>query len=218
MIQFRGKTIRYASRSDWWGLVESGQWEPNTFDVIERFISPGKVFLDVGAWNGVCSIYANLLGGECHSIEPDRTALNELLDNFSMNNIKSPVYNYAISDYTGFTEISNEIGAMGNSNTSLLSRYEKEDKTPVRCFTLQDFIEKNNIKPDLIKVDTEGSEALIIPASIEILKKCNCPLYLSLHPYWLTEEQTKNIFEALEQVYTKSETFDSANKEILYLP
>ena len=86
-IKFRGKEINYASREDFWKLVETEGWEKETFDAIDRFVKPNTTFVDIGAWNGVFSIYATLKGADVIASEPDGVAYNEFSDNCEANNI-----------------------------------------------------------------------------------------------------------------------------------
>jgi hypothetical protein len=62
-VNIRGKEFQVTENQNlFWDQVEAGLWEPETFEVLEQFCKEGKTFVDIGAWNGVCSIYANALG------------------------------------------------------------------------------------------------------------------------------------------------------------
>lgn len=185
---FRNKTINYTEREAFWQSLDS--WEPKSFDILDKFIKPGKIFIDIGAWNGVLSVYAGLLGAEVYSVEPDAPAFKELINTMINNpsaNINPALC--AISDATG-TDIINSrtFDGFGNSETSLIARDEVAAEKKVFTFTLEDFI--NNTKIDmcdvcLIKLDVEGGEALIIKQAGKFLKLWPVPLFISFHPAWL---------------------------------
>src|SRR6185295_5767667 len=61
-----------------WESVRNGQWEPETFRAIDHFIVPGRVFIDIGAWNGVFSIYAAKKSAWVIATEPDPVAYDKL--------------------------------------------------------------------------------------------------------------------------------------------
>lgn len=208
-ISFRGKTIYYQQRDSFWESLNG--FEPEMFDVLDKYISPGSVFLDIGAWNGVCSIYASLLGARCHSIEPDPIAFLELGENIEINKSNCVPYFVAISNREGkqpllnFTNDSNE-PAFGNSMSSLLSRYENEGGVDVDTTTLLEFLGLRMVnieKPDFIKMDAEGAEAIIIPSSLAVLEHTACPLYISFHPFWFKDREgyLRSMYDLLSQIY-----------------
>ena len=41
-----------------WNLVNSGSWEANTFQMLEKFVTPNVVYLDIGAWIGPTFLFA----------------------------------------------------------------------------------------------------------------------------------------------------------------
>ena len=68
--------------------------------------------------------------------------------------------------------------------------------------TLDDFVFKNNLKPDLIKIDVEGSEIFILQGAIKAIKKYKPDIFLSIHKkhfqiLGLNENQLKKIIKKL---------------------
>lgn len=212
-IVFRNKTIKYSGRPEFWESLPNEGWEPETFTVLERFLGPGKVFLDIGSWNGVLSIYASLLGAECFSYEPDPIAFNELLENVILNESHVTIAQVAIAMSNGKLALSSD--EFGNSMSSLV-RAGKEHSVMVPTATLASSMKDLDIKPDLIKIDTEGAESVIIPYSLETLRAANCPLLLSLHPQWLSNEDVKRIWDSLEKVYDMGKTERFLHEQYLF--
>ena len=68
-----------------WNEVEAGNWEPYTFEALDRVLQPGSGSIDVGAWLGAVSLDASSLGAERHAIEPDPAADATLCRNVMAN-------------------------------------------------------------------------------------------------------------------------------------
>jgi len=223
-VTLRGKEMFFERNDDFWaGVREINGWEIETFNMLDRLIKPNSVFLDIGAWNGVCSIYASLLGAKCYAIEPDKTALEELGENVRINKSNTTIFGVAISNVTGESCLSNQGVGFGNSMSSLLN-YNSKEECLVPTITREEFIKRENIKPDLIKMDTEGGEILIIPSSLNILKSMNCPLALSLHQF-MFPDRIKNmteiadvLFEVYDMKISKDEFINTEERDFLLMP
>ena len=53
-------------RRDFWRRVGSGLWEPQTFEVFERFLRPDRSYVDIGAWIGPTVLYGAMLSRRAH--------------------------------------------------------------------------------------------------------------------------------------------------------
>jgi FkbM family methyltransferase len=227
---FRGHSISYDTRPEFWENLQG--WEPETFDMLDRFLKPDplyphvkKHFLDIGAWNGVLSIYAGKIGAYPCAIEADPIALKEMRHLFELNFVNKTDYaigDFAVSDKTGPALLLNEHDGLGNSMTSLIRREEK--RNAVSCvangLTLQMVADWFGLKPSLIKIDIEGAETLVIPSSLDFLEEAKCPLLISLHPYWFQRKEydERRILDALAQVYDVSKTEKMIHDQYLFLP
>jgi len=203
-ILINGVTIAYNQREDFWKAVERGEWERKTFEVLNEFIVEGKLFVDIGAWNGVLSIYAAKLGAHVMSVEPDYKALEELRSNIVLNECvnKIAVDNIAIAGRSKIDSIHSS--GFGNSMTSLIERKDTKLEDKVHCYSLSDYLHEDLMdKVCLIKIDTEGSEIEIIPAAKEFLTKHKPPILLSLHPFWFADydKNVKDIVDTIAPIY-----------------
>lgn len=206
-VNIRGKEFNVTENQQlFWDQVEAGLWEPETFDVLDELIQPRKTFIDIGAWNGVCSIYANALGANVESVEPDKAIENTLISNLEANcNCHYFFWECAISDCDGESFL-NSIGSFGDSMSSLITRNNNVLSKGVKSFTLENFIENTLVKPEdicLIKMDIEGGEVLVLPQAKEFLAKHKPTIYLSLHPGWFPhgKDDLRIIMEILFPVY-----------------
>lgn len=200
-INIRGKEFQVTENQNlFWDQVESGLWEPETFEVLEQFCKEGKTFVDIGAWNGVCSIYANALGCDNVSFEPDNMIFPEL--DFNLRDCSAP-HSIAISDFNGMTNI-NSIGSFGDSMSSLLNRSDKEQVRSVNCITIDRIFEEVNVyETCLIKMDIEGGEVLVLKQAKEFLATYKPTIYISLHPAWFPnpKDDLQMIIDVIFPIY-----------------
>lgn len=201
-FDFRGKVIKYHSRPEFWRTVESGTWESHSFDILDKYIEKDKVFIDVGCWTGVLSIYAALLGAKVYAIEPDNYL--EAEENFKLNNLDIKLSNLALSYSKGYTAMCNPVDDFGNSESTILKLEQSSKFKQVPTDTLEGFIERENIDPKeicLIKIDTEGSELFILPSSKTFLEKYKPKIYLSMHPLYIAEKGLRAIANTIYPIY-----------------
>ena len=64
------------------------------------------------------------------------------------------------------------------------------------------FCKSNNIYPDIIKVDIEGSEIEMLIGAKKILRKHKPLIFLSYHPYHIKKlgYQNSSIFDILDKI------------------
>ncbi len=216
-INFRGKELIYANQKGFFKLVELGQWETETFDVLDKYIVPGKSFIDIGAWCGILSIYAAKIGAIVYSVEPDQISFDELYLNMVENNFpqKWDTHNIAISNKNGKANLNSMSNAFGNSESSLMERGIIDGEKEVNTQTIGEYIRVQEIiNICLIKIDIEGGEYLLInDETLDTLKKCDYPtLYISFHPSWIPD--MKNLIQNFIPFLEKYTMFNRLMKEV----
>ncbi len=205
-VEFRGHKIKYTSDESFWQRLSSDSWESNTFTLLEKFIKPGKVFIDCGAWNGVLSIYAAMLGATVYSIEPDAFAFEDLTTNVSANQLFNVhVYKLAIAGEAGIKEFYARSNNWGTSESSLIPGSSDSMRTVVKTQTIKMFVEENNITSiGFIKIDTEGGEALFINDDfMQVMINCGLPpMFISFHPKHYPLSDCLKIYNILSKHYS----------------
>lgn len=225
VINFRGQKITYTSRNEFFQKVEAEKWEKETFDVLDKYIVPGKVFIDIGAWVGVLSIYAALKGAKVYSVEPDPVAFRELFANVEANQLLKQIsmQMVAICDHCGFAQLNSMTATgFGNSESSLVNRGVVEQSETVHTYTLASYLQVFYYSGDyvakpqpsaecinalqqicLIKIDIEGGEVLLLQGSEDFLKECAPPMYISFHPAWFPnkEKDIQTIADIIFPIY-----------------
>lgn len=195
-VNLAGYEFEVAGHEWFWPGVD--RWEPETFDIIQRFADPEKILLDCGAWNGVISMPASKMYKFVYAFEPDEEAFTILKGNIALNDylpiITSP---YGLSDREGLETL---YGNQGNSMSSITSENGKGKR--IQTCKLSHFVKIYDGQIGLIKIDIEGAEELVIPEVINSLKKNTPPLYISFHPFWFRNPKSVNhIADILFEVY-----------------
>ena len=209
--------MKHIGHDRFWKEVEAGTWEPETFKVLHQYIKPNKTFIDIGSWNGVCSLYAYELGAICHAIEPDNEAFAILSANIALNSADIKSHNLCISDKNGIEKINTQyVNGFGNSMSSLVNRGIIEGEQEVKSLTLDAFLATNSIHIGdicLIKIDIEGGEINLLKQAKEFIGKYKPTIYISLHPSWFPD--LDNDLASIESImFNGHKVYDPVGNEI----
>ncbi len=204
-----------------WRIVNKGKWEPQTFKVLDKYLTPESTYCDIGAWIGPTVIYAAKRCKQVYCFEPDTIAYRFLLWNLALNKLKNVLpNNIALSDKNSIETISSLGTELGDSMTSMLGDKNNES-IDIFCMTWQswsDLVKPNKI--DLLKIDIEGAEFDFLPSIKDYLASNKPVIYLSLHAPFLDasvrKEKLKIIVTTLH-IYSHcyNENFEEINIETL---
>ena len=162
-----------------WGLEES-----SVFPLMMKKCKKKKCIIDIGAHIGLTTlpIYSEVSNNsQIFSFEPGNINNKYLRLHLNKNKIKKVVVIDKLvgennSKNVQFYESDEPTGM--NSIINFKKNFLKKKKEQV-C--LDSFVKKNKIKPDLIKIDAEGSEIFILNGAKKILKKYKPDIFLSVH-------------------------------------
>jgi FkbM family methyltransferase len=150
-------------------LSMDGVWEPYETELMKGFFKNNTNFIDIGAHIG----YYSLLGasivtkGRVISFEPEKENFRILQKNVAINNFKNiTLSDHAISDKRDTVDLylSNE-GNTGDNRffaDNFRKIPEKRKRVKITTITLDEFLVADGMKPDIIKMDIQGSEALAL--------------------------------------------------------
>jgi FkbM family methyltransferase len=168
-----------------------GRSEPETFEFVTRVLKPGMVFFDVGAHIGEYTlIAASRVGGsgEVHAFEAQPATAALLRSNCHANHVRNATINVcAVADQEGTVEF--EI-CSEPSMSSIVGYQAAGRRTGTICVpavTLDAYCERQDVRPDVLKIDVEGAEWMVLQGATHTLARSS-PIVL---------------FECLESTYAR---------------
>ena len=161
-----------------------GSEEGSIFPLMMKTCKKKKCIIDIGAHIGLTTLPLSSVISKnsiIFSFEPSNVNNKYLSLHLKTNNIKNvkvidKLVGKKNSINVSFYELSKPTGMNSIVKTKKKSFIQK--KTQV---SLDNFIKKNKLKPDLIKIDAEGSEIFILKGAINILKNYKPDIFLSVH-------------------------------------
>lgn len=169
-----------------------GEWTEPELILLNDFIFPGSVVVDVGAFIGTHTIFfAKKVGprGFVFAIEPQRMIYNLLNTNIALNNhlnVKS--FNVALSDKRGQTTIPLMDPDVQQNFGAFSVGHKNGEPTPV--VTLD---ELKLPACNLIKADVEGMEAKVLKGGSDTIKKYRPVLYIENNRMETSKEIIKTL-------------------------
>ena len=148
--------------------------EPEMLDWLDENLQDGDVFFDVGANVGIYSIYAALRKPKAvvYAFEPEYSNLHQLKQNILENSLMRNIYPYALAldDKTGISKLQIQDTTPGAakhtvSKHDLAKTHMGEDvvwREGVATITLDEFCILADIKPNILKIDVDGTETAIL--------------------------------------------------------
>ncbi len=169
----------------------------------ERFLMGlelcGGTVFDVGGFEGVFTMFfARAVGpaGRVVTFEPNPINFRKIVENVELNGFGNvDVRQIALGRARGTMHLVFREGEAGRGSTQEsvargIGRSAGTRRIPVNRDTLDNFILENNLpKPDLVKIDTEGSEVDILAGMPRTLKACRPRLFIEIHDHLLQAER-----------------------------
>jgi len=148
--------------------------------------------MDIGAHIGLVSLpLSTVIGsnGTVIAFEPasaNGAYLNEHLNSNNVTNVR------VVTDLVGDKELDSVEFFESDDDSGMNTIAETGSRrgygaTRKRQITLDNFCKENDLKPELIKIDTEGAEVGILKGAIETLRTHQPTIYLSVHPRHIIE-------------------------------
>lgn len=143
--------------------ITAGVPDPQTTKAIEMYLSPGSVFVDVGANEGYFTVQAAKVcgpAGRVYAIEPQPRCCAVLETNCRLNgatNVK--ILPVAVSDHSG--RLTLHLHAVTNPGATSIVRPGRSSwrQLTVDCMPLERLLDSEGVgSVDLLKMDIEGAE------------------------------------------------------------
>ena len=158
---------------------------------IKKLFPDANIIFDVGSNVGVytCLFSKFYPNSKIYSFEPVFQNYETLIQNVNLNNLKNVTcFNFGFLEQEKNHDLSCPLDrAEENSGLYSTKITDGRNKVSSHFFNLGDWCVKNNIVPDLLKIDVEGAEFEIISSSICIIPEIKYliiednPSFASLH-------------------------------------
>ena len=161
-----------------------------------------KVIFDIGAHIGLCSLPLSILAKKIVSFEASPTNIKYLEKHLKINNIFNiNVVPYAVgkenNNKIDFYDVGGGSGIPSIANLKIKKKNIKINHLKVKQISLDDYVNKNSIIPNVIKIDVEGAEFNVLDGADKILREYRPNIIISLHPEHLRmlNRNIKEIFD-----------------------
>lgn len=158
-------------------LYVSGSFEPNEFAFIDRVLAPGMTVVDVGANDGLYTVFAaRRVGptGRVLAVEPSSRERANLARNVERNKLSNvTVWPSALGAAAGQANLKIAHGLHAGHNTFGTFAYDDVlavDSELVAVETLDDVVQRRALpRVDFIKIDVEGAEVGVLQGARQVL-------------------------------------------------
>jgi len=170
------RVIMYLGNDLSFCLYVAGTYEPNEFMFLAQMLHSGITFLDVGANDGLYTLFASRrLGptGRIIALEPSRREFARLERNLRLNDITNALaLRLAASDHEGTATL--RLAGFGHEGMNSLGEigysYPQAASEEISLITLDSLVEKHQLaRIDVIKIDVEGAELKVLQGAHAIL-------------------------------------------------
>ena len=198
-LKLEYRSARYKYREDRGGIA-----------YIESRVQKGDTVLDIGAHKGA---YLNILlrqtgkQGRVIAFEPQRKLydyLKTISSVLSWDNVV--VEHLALSGSNGTSRLFIPVNRKSNGTSpgaSLVKSFEGDQlkvTETVQTTTLDSYCLIHNIKPDFLKIDTEGNELDIFKGGAIVLKQNKPAIFVEIEARHAGEEKVKETIAFLEKI------------------
>jgi FkbM family methyltransferase len=202
----KNKKIRLTENSLWSPLI--GNWEPAMQKIMVNVVKPGDVVYDLGANNGLHGLLmAEVIGpkGMVYNFEPFKDNLEEIVENFSLNNI------------TNYTNVPAAVSFKSGSDHFTIGEHHKQGSITsdtsaktieVRTVSLDELIEEGYPGPAFIKMDIEGAEGSALQGFNKNVDQFQPLMIIELH----TPTQDRIVGQFLQDHRYSAYRFDTFKK------
>ncbi|MDZ4229370.1 MAG: FkbM family methyltransferase [Patescibacteria group bacterium] len=152
---------------------------------------PECTVFDVGSYIGYWSIFAAFQPGvkRIYAFEPNSITRRHLIQNLNVNKLqeKINVEDEAVTDSASRKVLFFEEIVDGSSSLAQRGRLRQDLVTTI---SLDQFVRKKDVTPDIVKIDVEGAEGLVLTGMKKLLElRCRpSHIFLELHPQFLESD------------------------------
>jgi FkbM family methyltransferase len=180
-LTYAGETVTLADLPEYakfYRKLTSGAWEPRTFAVLGRVLTPEVTYVDIGAWIGVTPFWAAKRAKRVIAVEPDPKC-RKVLEKLTYSRQQVTLLEGALSPEKSLKI--NAVDCFGSSETSALSIGNGQSEI-VRGLTIADIMREAGPGPCFVKIDIEGYEYEIAGEIATLARYDLVGVQLAVHP------------------------------------
>jgi FkbM family methyltransferase len=190
--------------------------DPNDFVFLDRVLRPDMVFVDVGANEGLYTLFAAKRVQQVIAVEPSKREFQRLQDNVQLNSLKNVTgCQTALSNQDGQAMLKvatdhygvhNTLGDFPNASMQLS---HMEPVTLKRLDTLIAELQPDRV--DLLKIDAEGAEVVVLQGATGVLASFHPTILVELNENTLEKQghHTRDVLDFLRGFGYEIFSFDS---------
>jgi FkbM family methyltransferase len=208
----------HAEQQFWFAL---GAYESETTAWLIANLRPGDTFLDVGANFGYFSLLASkYVGptGRVFAFEPVASFADNIVEQLHLNDVlNGTVERLALCDRCAELEFVQEQNGANSHLASLKIEHAQSSpvaKVRVQGLTLDAYIARNDVNPDVIKIDVEGAEVDVLKGANYLMETIRPRMIISTHGRQLK----KKCRELLEDRNYRVEPLEGFTHELIASP
>jgi FkbM family methyltransferase len=152
-------------------MLFEGTYDEDALIALRNLISPGDIVYDVGGHHGLMTVVSAQTTGPTGLViafEPNPRAREQIRRHTALNEVTNTVLeDIALSDRHDEASFYVQTGDVSWNSTLIDGYLQDEDNRTVECIsvrtqTLDEYVAQSSFVPQLIKIDTEGSELRIL--------------------------------------------------------
>lgn len=186
-MDFEGVKLKFNTKdaySKTWFFPRFGNGlihEPGATKIFIDNIKEDSNVFDIGGHLGYFSCVSGQLAkdGNVCVFEVDSNCIDLITDNIKLNELNNvKVFNVAVSDTIG----SVSIPSLKRPDPGIrIDSFKNNEQIKVPSLTIDEFINKEHIIPNFIKIDVEGAEFKVLKGMVHTLKNNSLTLLIEIH-------------------------------------
>lgn len=170
-------------------MLFHGLYQNDVLLWIKHYAKPGNIVFDVGAFHGLMSIVASKAvgpGGRVIAFEPNPVAREWLNNHLRLNKCANvTVEPIGVMDFEGTADFYVQEGEV-TWNSSFVRDFvdpkHNLNAVSVECTSIDAYVRNTGLNPDLIKIDTEGTELSVLQGAKETIDRHRPVMVLEMNP------------------------------------
>jgi FkbM family methyltransferase len=174
-------------------MLFEGMYQEDVLVALRSTVRPGDTVFDVGGHHGLMAVIgARATGprGRVVSFEPNPASRKQIERHAQLNGVTNiRIEPIALSDRNGEHEFFVQSGDV-SWNSTLIKAFADAENTPgrriekisVATCRLDDYVARSGCVPKVIKIDTEGSEFMVLRGALDTIERHRPVLIMEFNP------------------------------------